>query len=134
MEPVTHEAVLLCLMALSAAPLAAQTPSFVGSWQLSYPRGKTIENGEETIIWGKGVLTIVSQGDSLIGTLVGEPVPDLPPRPPARLAAAATTGEANFHSRTEATMNHERQREHGDRGELLEARGSGGQPGRDGGA
>ena len=97
--------VLLCLIALNAAPLAAQAPSFVGTWQLSYPRGTTMENGEATIIWGKGVLTVVSQGDSLIGTLVGEPVPDLPPRPPARLAAAATAGEATFLSRTEATMN-----------------------------
>lgn len=97
--------VLLCLLALHAAPLSAQAPSFVGSWQLTYPRGKTIENGEATTIWGKGVLTIVSKGDSLIGTLVGDPVPDLPPRPPARLAAAATKGEANFVSRTEATMN-----------------------------
>lgn len=96
--------VLFCLIALHAAPLAAQAPSFVGSWQLSYPRGKTIENGEETTIWGTGVLTVVSQGDSLIGTLVAEPTPDLPPRPPARLAAAATKGEATFRSRTEATM------------------------------
>lgn len=96
---------LLCLIALYAAPLAAQAPSFAGTWQLTYPRGKTIENGEETIIWGTGVLTIVSQGDSLIGTLVGDPTPDVPPRPPARLAARTTAGEATFLSRTQATMN-----------------------------
>jgi hypothetical protein len=97
--------VLLCLIALYAAPLAAQAPSFVGTWQLTYPRGKMIENGEETIIWGTGILTFGSQGDSLIGTLVGDPTPDVPPRPPARLAAAATKGEATFLSRTQATMN-----------------------------
>lgn len=97
--------VLLCLLAFNATALSAQAPAFVGTWDLSYPRGKTIENGEETIIWGKGVLTIVAQGDSLIGTLVGEPIPNLPPRPPARLAAAATAGETTFHARTDAIMN-----------------------------
>jgi len=96
---------LLCLVALRATALAAQTPSFAGAWQLSYPRGTRIENGEATVLRGTGVLTIVAQGDSLIGTLTGDPTPDMPPRPPARLAAKASAGETTFISHSEATLN-----------------------------
>jgi len=98
---------LLCLIALSAtsSALAAQSPGFVGTWQLSYPRGTRIENGEATVLWGTGVLSIVSQGDSLIGTLTADPAPDMTPRPPTRLAAPATAGEATFISYSEATLN-----------------------------
>ena len=62
---------LLCLLALHTTALAAQAPSFVGGWQLSYPIGAMVENGEVTVLMGTGTLTIVALGDSLIGTLVG---------------------------------------------------------------
>jgi len=98
---------IFALIALSATStaLAAQSPGFAGTWQISYPRGTRVENGEVTVLWGTGVLSIVTQGDSLIGTLTGDPAPDLPPRPPTRLAAPAATGEATFISYSEATLN-----------------------------
>jgi|WetSurMetagenome_2_1015567.scaffolds.fasta_scaffold73806_3 hypothetical protein len=98
---------LLCLIALNApaAVLAAQAPSFAGTWQLQYPRGTRVENGEATVMWGTGTLSVVAQGDSLIGTLTGDPAPDMPPRPPVRLAGKAATRETTFISSSEATLN-----------------------------
>jgi hypothetical protein len=99
--------IVVCLLALTATgtALAAQAPSFAGTWQLSYPRGTRVENGEATVLWGTGVLSIATQGDSLIGTLTGDPAPDMPPRPPVRLAGKASTGETTFISSSEATLN-----------------------------
>lgn len=96
---------LLCLLALNTTALAAQVPSFVGGWKISYPVGATVENGEVTVLMGTGTLTIVAQGDSLIGTLAMDPAPDRPARPAVRLAAPASTGEATFVSHSEATLN-----------------------------
>jgi hypothetical protein len=98
---------LLSLIALTATStaLAAQSPAFTGNWQLTYPRGTRVENGEATVMWGTGVLSIATQGDSLIGTLTGDPAPDMPPRPPVRLAAPKAAGEATFVSYSEATLN-----------------------------
>jgi len=96
---------LLCLLALHTTALAAQAPSFVGGWQLSYPIGAMVENGEVTVLMGTGTLTVVAQGDSLIGTLVTDSAPGVRPRPAVRLAARASTGEATFVSHSEATMN-----------------------------
>lgn len=99
--------VLLSLLALTATStaLAAQAPGFPGSWQLTYPRGTRVENGEATVMWGTGVLSIASQGDSLIGTLTGDSVPNVAQRPPVRLAAPKAAGEATFVSYSEATLN-----------------------------
>jgi hypothetical protein len=97
---------LLCLIALTAtgSALAAQAPSFAGTWQLSYPRGTVVENGEATVLWGTGVLSIATQGDSLIGTLTADPAPDVPVRAPTRLAGKVSTGETTFISYSEATI------------------------------
>ena len=43
--------------------------------------------------------------DSLIGTLATNPAPDMPARPPMRLAAKASTGEATFVAHSKATIN-----------------------------
>lgn len=95
---------LLCLLALHTTALAAQQSPLVGNWQLSYPAGATIENGVATTIFGSGVLTVVRQADSLIGTLVMDANQQLAPRPPVRMAALAGSGAATFLSRSEATL------------------------------
>lgn len=95
----------LCLLALNTSALAAQAPSFVGGWQLSYPVGATVENGEVTVLMGTGTLTVVALGDSLIGTLVTDSAPGVRPRPAVRMAALTSTGEATFVSHSEATIN-----------------------------
>ncbi|TFG47398.1 MAG: hypothetical protein E4H38_08215 [Gemmatimonadales bacterium] len=98
-------AILLCL-ALGASVLSAQQQSLIGTWNLSYPGGMRIENGEATPLMATGVLTVVATGDSLIGDLVTNPTPELPARPPARLAAQLTSGgEVIFVSHAEATLN-----------------------------
>lgn len=96
-------AILLCLV-LNSSALAAQQP-LIGTWQVSFTAGMRIENGEATPLKATGLLTVVAQGDSLIGELATNPAPDLPARPPARLTAKATDGgEAVFVSRSEATV------------------------------
>jgi hypothetical protein len=95
---------LLCLLALNTSVLAAQAPTLVGSWQVSYPAGVRNENGNVTVLHGTGVLTIVAQGDSLIGSLAADPNPDFTPRPPSRLAGRAASAEATFISHSEATL------------------------------
>ena len=98
-------AILLCLI-LGASALSAQQSSLIGTWNLSYPGGMRIENGEATPVMVTGVLTVVAASDSLIGDLITNPSNELPARPPARLAAPLTGGaEVVFVSHSEATLN-----------------------------
>ncbi len=96
---------LLCLTALATTTLAAQQSPFVGTWALSYPGGAMMENGVVTPIMATGLLTVEATGDSLIATLVADPSPDLPARPPTRLAAKAGAGTVTFTSRRQAKLN-----------------------------
>ena len=64
-----------------------------------------MENGSDTPIMATGSLTIEARDDSLTGTLVTDGSPDMPARPPARLAARTPAGDATFTSRTRATVN-----------------------------
>lgn len=93
------------VLTLCSSALQAQQQPLVGAWQISYPAGLRIENGAPTPIMATGWLTIEAKGDSLIAELVTDPSPDLPVRPPARLAAKASAGDATFISRTTATLN-----------------------------
>jgi hypothetical protein len=96
--------IVLC-SALFGSALSAQQPPLVGTWRITYTAGMRMEDGISTPIMATGTLTIAVQGDSLIGELVTDSSPGLPPRPPARLMAVATTGEATFTSRSKATVN-----------------------------
>ena len=100
---------LLALLAIGGSALQAQDSPFAGTWQLSYPIGMQVDNGVATPILGTGVLTVEMTGDSLIATLVTDPVPDMPARPPARLAAKAGSGTVTFvsHASGKASMNGE---------------------------
>lgn len=93
----------LLLLTVAASPLAAQSP-LVGSWQISFPGEVRVVNGETTVIPATGVLTLVTQADSLIGTLVPDPTPDRPNRPALRLAGVAEAGKATLISRSTATL------------------------------
>lgn len=90
-------------LVLSASPLAAQQ-SLVGTWEVNYTAGMHVENGVSTPVKGTGVLTIKSQGDSLIGDLVNNAVDDMPARPPVRMAAAGAGDKATFTALGKATM------------------------------
>ena len=95
---------LVLLLALCPGVVVAQQP-FVGAWQLSYPIGARIEDGIETPIIGTGLFTVEAKGDSLIGMLATDPMPDMPARPPLRLAGKAGAGEARFLAHSKATIN-----------------------------
>lgn len=90
---------------VGSVPLSAQSHPLVGVWQVSFAGGMRIENGAPTPILRTGKLTVAIQGDSLIGTLVTDPMPDLPTRPPVRLATKAGPGNATFLQRSKVTIN-----------------------------
>lgn len=96
---------LLLGLTLTGSPLLAQQPALVGVWSVSYPAGSLVENGEVTQIMATGVLTIEARQDSLVGTLVMDPQPDLPARPPARLAGVNAADGAVFVSQATGTLN-----------------------------
>lgn len=96
---------LVIVLALSHGALQAQQQPLAGSWQVTYPAGMRIENGVETPLIATGSLTIEPRADSLIATLATDPSPDMPPRPPLRLAAKAGTGEATFVAHSKGTIN-----------------------------
>lgn len=95
----------IVLSALFGTALQAQQPPLVGTWRITYTAGVRMENGMSTPIMGSGTLTIALQGDSLVGELVTDSSAGLPSRPPARLAATVSAGEATFTSRSKATVN-----------------------------
>ena len=95
---------LLCLLALNTTALAAQHSPFVGTWQLSFPLGARLENGRAVPMMGTGVLTVVAQADSLVGTLVMDPQEGIPEESAPRLVAKAGGGTAIFVSRSEITL------------------------------
>ncbi len=85
----------LLLLLLAPAPALGQD-LFVGTWKVSYPAGARVENGEQSVIMGTGTLQIEARGDSLVGELLADPVPDLPTRGPKRLAGLASGGSATL--------------------------------------
>ena len=95
---------LVFALALAASSLQAQQHPLVGSWQVSFLAGMSIENGVETPIIGTGTLTIEAQGDSLIGTLVRDLIPEIGERPPARLAGVADGEVVTLISATTANL------------------------------
>lgn len=95
----------LVMLALVASPLSAQEAPHVGKWKVTFPAGMRVENGSATAINGTGTLTIERVNDSLIGTLVVDPIPDLPARPNNRMAAKADGGaEVTFTSIANGTV------------------------------
>ncbi len=94
----------LALMAPGRAE--AQASPFVGRWAVEITAGMRIENDEPTALRAKATLAIVETGDSLVATLTIEPNENVPPRPPARFAAAKVAGNAvTFVQRSEARLN-----------------------------
>jgi len=95
---------LVIALALACSTLQAQQHQLVGTWQVSFVAGISIENGVETPILGGGTLTIEVQGDSLIGTLSRDPMPGVADRPPARLAGRLEDGAVTLVSESKATI------------------------------
>ena len=90
---------------LCSGTLQAQNQSLAGTWLVNFQAGMRIEDGVATPLMGTGTLTVQPAGDSLIGMLATTPGPDMPSRPPMRLAAKASTGEATFIAHSKATIN-----------------------------
>ncbi len=97
----------LIALALAAAPhlVHAQTHPLVGDWSVSMAAGMRIENGEQTIITQKGMMSVAVVGDSIVATLKMEPLEGRPARPASRLAAKLVPGKVVFMDKREATIN-----------------------------
>jgi hypothetical protein len=95
----------LCALALSAAPLHAQSHPLVGEWSVSLAVGLRNENGVETPIMQTGSMTIAAQGDSLIATTKMQPPEGMPSRPPSRMAGKAGAGPVVFVLTSSANIN-----------------------------
>ncbi len=77
MSRTAYAVALVTLVAAGVGQAHAQSQTaLVGKWTIDYERGRRIENGEVTPIMGRGELTVVQSGDSLVATLVGSPLPD----------------------------------------------------------
>ena len=96
---------LVVLLTLCHGALQAQQSPLAGAWLVNLQAGMRIEDGVATPLFATGTLTVQSVADSLIGTLATNPAPDMPARPPVRLAAKASTGEATFIAHSKATIN-----------------------------
>jgi hypothetical protein len=96
---------LVVLLTLCHGVLSAQQQPLAGTWLVNFQAGMRIEDGEATPLFATGTLTVQPVADSLIGMLATNPAPDMPARPPVRLAAKATTGEATFIAHSKATIN-----------------------------
>jgi hypothetical protein len=96
---------LLVSLPLFALPVAAQEHALVGAWTISYTAGMRMSGGTPTPITATGTLSFVVQGDSLVGTLVTDPIEGAPPRPPSRMAARHAAGEVTFVQRSPAQVN-----------------------------
>lgn len=95
---------IVALMLGGATTAPAQQSPLVGTWKVSYIAGMMIENGIQTPLHATGTLELLAQGDSLVGTLTMDPTPDMPARPPSRLAGKATAGEVTLVSHTKAVL------------------------------
>lgn len=100
----SRTSLVLSFVILGAAPLAAQSP-LVGTWRVTYPAGARIENGERTVIMANATLQVSATGDSLVGTLANDPSPDMPERPPVRLAGVAGKGPVSLVSNSSGSIN-----------------------------
>jgi hypothetical protein len=80
-----------------APPARAQvTNPLVGSWTITYERGRRVENGEVTPIMAEGKLQIAVSGDSLVATLTAGPRPDGTVPPPASFGGRIAGDSAVF--------------------------------------
>lgn len=89
-----------------AAPLQAQSPgSVVGKWAIEYEAGRRMENGEVTTITGKGTLSVVQSGDSLVATVEMGPRRDGSTQPPSVMGGKITADGAVFVQKQRVQLN-----------------------------
>ncbi len=91
---------------LSAAPLAAQpAASLVGKWTVEWEAGRRVENGVPSPIHATGVFTVVTSGDSLLGTMEVTKRSDgsAPPKP-FTIGGRMTASGAAFRQVSQARM------------------------------
>jgi len=90
------------------APFASndtQSHPLAGKWNIEYVAGHRVENDVSTPVLAKASLALAVVGDSLVGTMVGTPLPGAPARPPSRFAAKRIDGRVTFIVHSEATIN-----------------------------
>lgn len=95
---------LIAALAVCGSSLQAQQ-ALAGTWDITYQAGMRIENGVENPIIANATLNVEVRADSTIGTLTIIPGPEMPSRPPTRMAAANSQPTV-FVVEGKATINH----------------------------
>lgn len=89
-----------------ARPLTAQSSHpLVGTWTVTYERGRRNENGEVTRLMGEGRLQLQSSGDSLLATLTVGARPDGSVPPPATFGGRVSGDSAVFMQKQSVRIN-----------------------------
>lgn len=105
---------LVCLCSLTAIAGVAVAPSLVhaqgapallGSWSITYERGRRIENDQVTKVMGEGRLQLAESGDSLLATLAAGPRPDGSVPPPAVFGGRVAGDSAVFTQKQSVRIN-----------------------------
>lgn len=97
--------VAVASMASTGAGLAQSAHPLVGSWNISYERGRRMENGDVTPIMGTAELSIAQQGDSLVATIQPAARPDGTKPPASTFGGKLTPAGAVFVQEQMATIN-----------------------------
>lgn len=104
MSPLGTRLLALAFLAQPVGAAAQSTHPLIGEWAIQYEGGATIENGVRTPFMVDARLSVVATGDSLVATMVSEPQPGFPTRPPSRMAARRSDGPMTFLRTSTATV------------------------------
>lgn len=84
----------------------AQSPAaLAGKWSIEYERGRRMENGEATVIMGKGTVTIAAQGDGFAATFESGARPDGSVPPPSTALGTVKGDSVVFVQEQTVTIN-----------------------------
>lgn len=82
--------------------MVAQGHPLIGTWRVNAPAGTSITRDGATAIYAEGTFTVEAKGDSLIATLVTQPIAGGAQKPPLRFAVRPpTSGDVTFIAPTE---------------------------------
>ncbi len=105
---VAYAALVLASLVVSPAArsISAQSPNpLVGTWTVTYERGRRVENGEVTRVMGEGRLQLQASGDSLVATLAAGARPDGSVPPPATFGGRVAGDSAVFTQKQSVRIN-----------------------------
>lgn len=93
------------VLPLARRAAAQSSHPLVGTWTVTYERGRRNENGEITRLMGEGRLQLQAAGDSLVATLTTGARPDGSVPPPAVFGGRVSGDSAVFTQKQSVRIN-----------------------------